>query len=138
MFRRLPDELRAPLEAFRTVVEHVERAKGSLTAAVPTTRLPGRPLAEALLEFEDELSAADAAMPAWRTEELGDVWRACEAALAEARASAERLRLSAEPPAGFEGLIGTIAGLMAPLDAFGEAADGFRDLRRRGSRPLRR
>ena len=131
MFRRTPEDLRAPLEAFRVVVEHVERAKGSLTDAVPTTRLPGRPLAEALLEFEDALAAADAAMPAWRTEALEHAWGACESALAEARASARRVRLDADPPAGFEALIGTIGDLLAPLDAFADAADRFRELRRR-------
>jgi hypothetical protein len=131
MFRRLPARLQPALEGFRTVVEHVERAKGSLTDAVPTTRLPGRPLAEALLEFEDELAAAEAEMPRWRTDELDDMWQACERAVGKARAKAEGFRLAAETPVGFEALIGTIGDLLAPLDAFGAAADRFRDLRRR-------
>jgi hypothetical protein len=41
------------------------------------------------------------------------------------------MRLDARAPAGFEGLIGAIGDLLAPLDAFGEAADRFRRLRRR-------
>ncbi|MGZ4131051.1 MAG: hypothetical protein ACXVPR_09555 [Actinomycetota bacterium] len=131
MFRRLPEGLRPALEGFRAVVEHIERAKGSLTDAVPTTRLPGRPLAEALLEFEDELAAAEAERPRGRTPELGEAGLACERAIAEARSSAEELRLAANAPVGFEALIGTIGDLLAPLDAFGEAADRFRDLRRR-------
>jgi hypothetical protein len=131
VFRRLPDRLRPALDGFRAVVEHVERAKGSLTDAVPTTRLPGRPLAEALLDFEDELAAAEAEMPRWRTDELDDAWVACEHAIAEARSSAEELRLGPGVPVGFEALIGTIGDLLAPLDAFGAVADRFRDLRRR-------
>jgi hypothetical protein len=131
VFRRLPEDLRPALEGFRAVVQHVERAKQSMTDAVPTTRLPGRPLAEALLEFEDELGAAQAEMPRWRTDDLETEWRACECAIERARADAEELRLAAEAPAGFEALIGTIGDLLAPLEAFALVADRFRDLRRR-------
>jgi hypothetical protein len=132
MFRRFPEELRPALEGFRETAEHVERARASLTDAVPTTRLPGRPLADALLEFEEGLAAAEAGMAAWRVPALEDVWQRCHAAIGEARAAAERVRLAAEPPPAFEGLIGTIGDLLAQLDAFGEAADRFRHLRRRG------
>jgi hypothetical protein len=131
MFRRLPEHLQPALEGFRAVVEHVERAKAGMTDAVPTTRLPGRPLADALLEFEDELSAAQSDMPRWRTADLETEWQACGRAIERARAGAERLRVAAAPPVGFEALIGTIGDLLAPLDAFAGAADRFRDLRRR-------
>ncbi len=129
--KRLPPELRPALESFRRVVAHVEGATSSLTDAVPTTRLPGRPLAEALMDFEDGLRAAAREMPGWRADDLEDVWRACDEAIARTLADAERLRLEAEPPAGFEALIGTIGDLIAPLDAFGAAADRFRALRSR-------
>lgn len=129
--RRLPERLRPTLEGFRAVAEHVERAKSGLTDAVPSTRLPGRPLADALLDFEAELVAAETEMPSWRSEELEDVWVSCAAAIDEARAAAVRLRMAAETPAGFESLIGTIGDLLAPLDAFAAAVDRFRDLRRR-------
>ena len=127
--RRLPERLRPALGAFRVTVERVEAAKQALTDAVPTTRLPGRPLAEALVAFEDEIRAAAEAMPGWRTEQTADAWDACSHALSDALSSAERLRLEAEPPNGFEALIGAIDGLLAPLDAFAQAADRFRDLR---------
>jgi hypothetical protein len=48
--RRLPPELDAVLDGLRAVVVEVEEAKRAMTATVPTTRLPGTPLAEALLE----------------------------------------------------------------------------------------
>ena len=50
-------------------------------------------------------------------------------ALAEARATAERLRLEAPDPGGFEGLVGLIDDLLAPLEAFEEASVRFLDLR---------
>jgi hypothetical protein len=131
--RRIPTVLRPGFDGFRRVVEHVERAKTALTDAVPTTRLPGRPLADALLEFEEELAAARSEMASWRLDELEDVWAACAAAITEARDGAERLRLVDAPPVGFEGLIGTIGDLLARLDAFAAAAERFRELGRRRS-----
>ena len=131
MFRRkrLPEELRAPHDAFRRVLHRVERAKDELTAAVPTARLPGRPLAEALLAFEEELREAERGMSAWRHPAVAEVWERCRSALAEARATAERLRLEAPDPGGFEGLVGLIDDLLAPLEAFEEASVRFLDLR---------
>jgi hypothetical protein len=131
VLRRLPTRLRPALEGFRDVLGHVERAERALTDAVPTTRLPGRPLAESLLVFEEELSAAHRSMPAWRADELEDEWRSCSDAIAAARGEAERLRLAGDAPEGFEALIGTIGEVLAPLEAFGRAADRFRDLARR-------
>jgi hypothetical protein len=131
VLRRLPKRLLPALEGFRDVLGHVERAERALTDAVPTTRLPGRPLAESLLVFEDELSAAEQSMPAWRADELEDEWRSCSDAIAAARHQAERLRLAGGSPEGFESLVGAIGDVLAPLDAFGRAADRFRGLARR-------
>jgi hypothetical protein len=131
VFRRRPRRLAPELEAFRAVLAHVQRAGDAMTRAVPTARLPGTPLAEALHAFEEELAAAEAGMPGWRAGELEDVWRVCAAALERARALAERLRLEADAPAGFEALIGTIGDVLSPLDAFDRAAERFREVRRR-------
>jgi hypothetical protein len=128
--RRLPDALIGPHDAFEALIPPLERAKAALTSSVPGTRLPGRPLAETLLEFEQELADVRDRMPAWRSEPVEGAWVAADAGLREALARAERLRTGASDPAGFEGLIGMIGDLLAPLDAFHEAADRFRDLRR--------
>jgi hypothetical protein len=127
--RRLPEDLRACVGAFREVVGHVERAADALTATIPTTRLPGRPLADALLVFEEELRAALEAMPGWRHPAVADAWTECRDALAEALSSAERLRLEAAHPPGFEELVGAVSDLLGPLDAFHGAAERFRGLR---------
>jgi hypothetical protein len=129
--RRLPERLRPALDGYREVLGHVDRAGRALTDAVPTTRLPGRPLAEALLAFEDELAAAERSMPSWRADGLEAVWRSCSGAIAEARRRAERLRLGAGEPRGFEGLIGSIGDVLAPLEAFELAGQRFRVLARR-------
>ena len=132
MFRRkrLPSRLAARYEAFLATVEPLERGKAALTTSVPGTRLPGRPLAEAMLEFEEGLRETEERMASWRVAEVEDEWLAAERSLEECRSMCERLRLEAEMPEGFEALIGTIADLMAPLDAFEAAAERFRALRR--------
>lgn len=86
----------------------IERAKADLVEAVPSPRgVPGRPLAEALLAFEEGLREAASAP------ELPAEWRA---ALRDALDRAERLRLEA-PPLDYEGLVTVLADLLAPLDA---------------------
>ncbi len=132
--RRLPERLEASRRAFEGLVPALERAKGALTESVPGTRMPGRPLAEALFEFEQALHEVEAGMDAWRAPELEDAWLRASAGLGEALTLAERVRTEAPEPAAFEGLIGLIGNLLAPLDAFGVAADRFRDLRRSSGR----
>ncbi|HZD17935.1 MAG TPA: hypothetical protein VE669_07325 [Actinomycetota bacterium] len=130
--RRLPEHLEAPFEAFRGLVPRLERAKAALTGSVPGTRLPGRPLAETLLEFEEGLRAVERGMPAWRAPEVEAAWVGAVRGLREALDLAERLRVEGTEPEGFEGLIGLIGDLLAPLEGFEAAARRFRDLRSRG------
>lgn len=128
--RRLPEELREPARAFDDLVPVLERAKAALTDAVPGTRLPGRPLAEALWVFESGLREVGERMGAWRTPEVQTEWGAAEAGLAESLERAERLRTQDVEPEGFEQLIGVVGDLLAPLEAFEPAAARFRELRR--------
>jgi hypothetical protein len=128
--KQLPEELRGPFEAFEAVLPPLERAKAALTESVPGTRLPGRPLAETLLEFEEGLHEVQRGMDAWRAPDVEQAWQQASAGLREALAMAERLRLEADVPVGFEALIGTIQDLIAPLEVFETAAARFRSLRR--------
>jgi len=127
--RRLPEHLREAYLAFEALVPPLERAKAALTESVPGTRLPGRPLAESLLEFEDGLRVVAAGMNGWRAHQVEDVWLLTSSGLDDARRLAERIRVEAPEPDGFEGLIGLIGDLLAPLEAFALAEDRFRELR---------
>jgi hypothetical protein len=127
--RRLPAELEEAYAAFRATVEPLERGKAALAESVPGTRLPGRPLAETLLEFEQALREAEPGMTAWRAPEVEEAWRACDGAIRTCLGMTERMRLDAEAPEGFEALIGTIGDLIAPLEAFEDAERRFRALR---------
>jgi hypothetical protein len=127
--KRLSPALQDAYRAFRAAVDPLERGKAALTGSVPGTRLPGRPLTDTVLEFEEGLHEAEAAMPAWRMPELEREWTAADEAIRECLGMAERLRLEAEMPVGFEALIGTIGGLMAPLEVFEAAERRFRALR---------
>ena len=127
--KRLPDHLEAPARAFDDLVPSLERAKAALTESVPGTRLPGRPLAETLSEFEERLGDVRDRMDGWRAPELEPAWDACARGLEEALALAEWVRTEGAQPQGFEGLIGLIGELLAPLDAFERAAARFREVR---------
>lgn len=127
--RRLPSELEAPHAAFTEVLAEVEPAKAALTSCMPTTRMPGRPLPDALLEYEGRLERARSHMAGWRCAPLQGDWEACDAGLTEALALAGRLREEAPDLGGFEGLLGTLEALIDPLEPFEAAEQTFRDLR---------
>jgi len=126
--KRTAPEVQASFDAFRHVLVHLEPAKAALTDVMPTTRMPGRPLPDALAEFEGGLVRAEERMPAWRTPEMQAEWTACEQGLADALGRARRFREDAPELGGFEGLIWAVEELMAPLDPFVMAAERFRDL----------
>ena len=126
--KRITPEVQNAFDAFRAVLERLEPAKAALTDVMPTTRMPGMPLPDALSEFEEGLERAEERMPAWRIAALETEWIDCEQGLTEARARARRLREDAPEVGGFEGLIWAVEELMAPLDGFAAAADRFRGL----------
>jgi hypothetical protein len=127
--RRLPDDLKAPQRAFEAVLGEVEPAKAALTDVMPSTRMPGRPLPDALWEFDDRLARALELMPPWRVPQTEVEWSACEAGVVEARERARTLREEAPDLGGFEGLIWAVEQLMDPLGVFEAAAKRFDELR---------
>jgi hypothetical protein len=131
MFRRkeLPLELVPAREAFDRVLAELEPGKEALADALPGARMPGRPLVEALVAFEEHSASAAAAMPGWRCGQLEPEWRACDAGLRLARDRARRLRGEAPDVAGFEALLGLVQDLMDELEPFASAAHRFDALR---------
>lgn len=127
--KRLPPELEQPFQAFESVLAEVEPAKRVLTEVMPTTRMPGHPLPDALSEFTERLERASRTMPAWRRAETEESWSACAAGIDEALDRARRLREEAPDLGGFEGLIWAVESLLDPLEPFREAAERFRSLR---------
>ena len=132
MFRKktLPPELAEAEAAFQAVLEQLEPAKEAISDVLPGTRMPGRPLHEALATFEGGLRRAAALMPDWRRSETQEVWGRCDAGLGSALALAHRAREEAPDVIGFEGLLGLVEELLDPLDPFAEAEERFRALRR--------
>jgi hypothetical protein len=126
--RRLPEHLEAPARAFDDLLPALERARAVLTESVPGTRLPGRPLAETLSEFEEGLREVRGRMDAWRSPDLEPEWDACSRGLDQSLALADRVRTVGAHPEGFEGLVGLIGDLLSPLDPFERAATRFREL----------
>lgn len=134
--KELPPHLVAPHAAFTAVLDEIEPAKGGLTDVLPGTRLPGRPLGDAVGEYRARLTRAGLLMAGWRCAEVEPEWRACTRGLGEALDRADRLLAMPDDPGGFEGLLGTIEQLLDPLDPFVTAAQRFRDLRRRTRRTV--
>jgi hypothetical protein len=127
--KRLPPDLEGRRRAFDDLVTELEGAKAALTEAVPGTRMPGRPLADCIAVFEDGLHAVERGMDAWRSPQVEEVWVGASGGLGEALALARRVRVQGPEPVGFEGLIGLIGEMLAPLEAFGVAVERFRSLR---------
>ena len=127
--KRLPPALEEPFEAFERVLAEIEPAKQALTEVMPTTRMPGRSLPDALSEFSDRLERARGIMPGWRRPETEEAWTSCAAGIDDALARATRLREDAPDPGGFEGLIWVVESLFDPLEPFLEAEERFRSLR---------
>jgi hypothetical protein len=128
-YRGTPDAVLV-WRAFETVAERIEAGKAALVGAVPTARVEGRPVAEALLEFEGELRAARERMDAWRRSENRRLWAACRDGLDDALRLAEGARLRA-PSIDFESLVDLIGRLLEPLDPFAEAERLLKVRRRR-------
>ena len=128
--RRLPPELEGPFVAFSDVAAVLEPAKAGLARVLPTTRLPGTPLPDAIAAYEAALERAGTKMASWRHPAVEEAWLACRHGVAAARDRARRLREEAPEIDGFEGLIGAVEHLLDPLEPFGTAAAAFRDLRR--------
>ena len=126
--KRSSPELQACFAAFGDVLKHLEPAKAALTEVMPTTRMPGRPLPDALVDFEEGLERAAALMPGWRAPAVEPEWTVCERGVIDARERARRFREDAPALGGFEGLIWAVGELMAPLDGFATAAERFREL----------
>ena len=133
--KRLPAHLQPAFDAFQAVLAEIEPAKAELAEVMPSNRLPGRPLVEALHGYEASLTRARAAMPSWRRPEVEDEWMACDEGLARGLVMAARLREEAPDLGGFEGLLGTVQDLLDPLDPFVAAAERFVALRLR-ARPI--
>ena len=127
--RRLPEHLEGPARAFDDLLPPLRRAEAALTGLLPlldevraTTELP-------LSEFEDGLREVRDGMDAWRSADVEPEWEACSRGLDEALELADRVRTEGVQPEEFEGLIGLIGDLLAPLDAFERASTRFRELR---------
>jgi hypothetical protein len=132
--KELPRELEPAFRAFGVVVDAIEPAKAAVADVLPGTRLPGRPLRDALAEYRAGIERAGRGMAAWRRPEVEDEWQACAAGLHIAEVRATALYGHEDDPEGFEALLGTVQGLIEPLDPFVTAAERFRSLRRRPRR----
>jgi hypothetical protein len=129
--RRRPRALVPGYPAFLETLRVVEAATSDLARVMPTTRLPGLPLAETLVAFEEALTDVERRLPSWRTPDIEEQWLAVKLGVADALARARALRERPPEIGAFERLLGTVGELLDPLDVFEAAAAAFEDLRNR-------
>src|SRR5437660_1533088 len=107
----LPEEIR---RAFSVAAGLLGEAQRALIAAVPTSRNPGVPLADALVAFLAALGPLDDAMPAWRDDRVAHEWTKCSDAIREARDEAETLQRQ-DAEFTFEQLNARVGDILYPL-----------------------
>jgi hypothetical protein len=127
--KELPAELEPAFRAFCDVLEAIEPAKAAVADALPGTRLPGRPLNDALVEYQAAIQHAHERMAAWRRPELEAEWDECAAGLRVGADRAAALLGADGDPEGFEALLWAVQALIEALDPFVAAAERFRSLR---------
>lgn len=125
----MPPDLAGPWEAFTAQAERVEQVRRALLSCLPVGRVTPAPVALGLDLLRDELAAVAAAMPSWRAPPVEDQWRRCRASLDQAVAAVPTAAEVAASTGELEELLGAVAEVVEPLDAWAEAERRWRSLR---------
>ena len=137
MLRRkaLPAELSAAHEAFAAQAQRVEAARQALLSCLPDGRGRARaPLEVGIELLADEIDAVRPQMPAWRVAELEEAWRDCASAMDYARGRVDRALSIVGATDELHDLVAEVAALVQPLEAWADAEERWRALRRRAPR----
>jgi hypothetical protein len=132
MLRRkhMPPQLRPAWEAFRAQAIRVEQARTALLSCLPVGRVDPVPVPVGLDLVHDELTAVADQMAAWRHDAVAASWDACSAAIDEALAALPGARCVAATTTELEELLGVIADVVEPLDAWQDAERAWLRFRR--------
>lgn len=125
----MPAALAPAWAAFSTQAERVEQARQALLRCLPVGRVEPAPIGLGLDLLRDELVAVQAELDAWRVPEIEEDWQACRAAVAEALEHIEPARAISLSTGELEILLGAVADVVEPLDAWATAERNW--LRRR-------
>jgi hypothetical protein len=136
MFRHriMPHDLRGQWAAFQVQAERVEQARRALLSCLPVGRVDPAPVPVGLDLLADELRAVAAEMSAWRRPELERQWAACRAAVDDAVAAVPAAHRVATTSTELEELLGAVAEVVEPLDAWSDAERAWRAQRVRPGR----
>lgn len=128
----MPAALAPAWAVFSAQAERVEQARQALLRCLPVGRVEPAPIGLGLDLLRDELVAVQAELDAWRVREAEDDWQACRAAVAEALEQIEPARAVSLSTGELEILLGAVADVVEPLDAWATAE---RNWLRRRTRP---
>ena len=134
MLRRkaLPPELSAAHEAFAAQAQRVEAARLALLSCLPDGRGRARaPLEVGIDLLADEIDAVRPLMEAWRVAAVEEAWADCASAMDYARSRVDRARRVVGATDELHDLVAEVAALVQPLEAWADAEERWRALRRR-------
>lgn len=117
----LPSDLHDAWWAFVDCAEVVEGGRRQLLATLPAGRVEPAPIGVGLDALGTAIEDAQAWMPRWRIPEMADAWDDCADGLDEANAAIPEVRRTAASPGELEDLLGVMAEVIDPLDAFADA-----------------
>lgn len=121
----LPKELVPQWEAFLACAETLDGGRQILLATLPVGRIEPAPIAVGTAALRDAIDVAEADMPAWRIDELGSVWTACNDALASARRRLDRIDDVASSTDELDHVLEEVRELMEDLEPFADAEAAF-------------
>lgn len=130
--RTLPEALEAPYAAFLAQAERLQAARRALLSCLPVGRVDPLPVPVGLDLLADEVRELRDAMDAWRVPPLEAEWRACRAAMDEALDALPEAHRVAASSTELEELLGAVADVHEPLDAWGAAERTWRRQHVRG------
>lgn len=126
--RPLPRDLASAAGAFAEQAQRLQAARRALLSCLPVGRVDPVPVPVGLDLVRDELAEIAAAMPAWRRPDVETEWQACRTAIADAVAALPRAHRVAEESTELEELLGAVADVHEPLDAWAVAERTWRRL----------
>lgn len=131
----LPDAHRDAWWAFVDCAEVIEGGRRVLLGTLPTGRVEPVPIAVGTDAVRRAIDDARAWMPRWHLDDVAEDWEECMRALDEAEADLDEVDAVAASTGELEELLGSVQGVIDPLDRF---ADAERQWRRRWRLPRQR
>lgn len=130
----MPSDLLPAWEGFQAQAERVETARQALLRCLPVGRVDPVPVPVGLDLLRDELAGVSDELGDWRIPQVERHWLACRDAIREAVAAMGHAHEVSTASTELEELLGAVAEVVEPLDAWHDAERHWLSLRTRSTR----